>query len=220
MSRYTHIILLLYILLFISACQATKNGATDEKEIYNYSEWTYSNITRKDGKILFFARSKTTSESGKDSFIFIDFSPPNCKASTFRVLIYMDKPFDKSLDRSGTIKGEIRIDDLAQIPINYFYFFEQGKTYIGFRTEEILLNENFVKQFINGQMIRLNFTAEKKSFNLRFSLRNAVSIARYAMENCKEEAVFQDSGAKQKPGNTASPINKPTAPNDDSIFFK
>lgn len=120
--------------------------------------------------------------------------------------------------------GEVRIDNLPAIPIQYTYFHKKGSKFFGFETENILRNENFTKQILNGQMINFKFTAEKKTYNLRSTLRNVSNALRTARDFCKEEAAFQDTGVNNNKNKNVSPSSapqkKPTPDDDDKNFFK
>jgi len=178
-----------------------------------------------DGKLSFFGKSTTTRQDKNEEYsLYIDSYPPNCVPRNFRIIVTQDKPNEEGLGKSEIMQGEVRIDNLPATPIQYVFFHKKDSKIFGFETENILRNENFIKQVTKGQMINFKFKAEKKTYNLRFTLRNASNVVRTARDFCKEEAAFQDTGAKNNKDKNVSPSSapqkKPTPEDDDKNFFK
>ena len=205
---------LLMLTLALPGCQTTNNAKSEAEAVYTYTDWWYASADFNNSPSQFVAKTATQREGATTkSYLSLVTIPGQCFARYFRIAIEQETPRDNEF-KSQPFHGEMRIDDQPAIPVDFVYFTHTGKKYIWVDTFDILTNKTLLQQFAKGQILRFQFTLEKKAYTLRFTLRNHLKAITTAMDNCDEATAFKAG----TPGKTTPA--KAGDQDDDARYFK
>jgi len=199
--------LLLALVLALPGCQAASKAKTDAEAgagaVYAFTDWASGANPTKEGRTFFHGHTTAQREGlPMKNKIYINTSPGHCDVRYLRLIIGLKKPAGKDFT-SPTLAGELRIDDQAPVPIQYFYVLASTERFIRIDTLDTLLDETVRAQLAQGTMIRLTVTVDKKTYTLPFTLRNYAEAMRSALDACQEATASLD--AASPPGPTGSP---------------